>query len=55
VPQYVFDRREFIDDLVRAGYEVVDQWEDYVHSCRIPFHDDKVVPHYSGVYLRRAV
>ncbi len=54
VPQYVFDRREFIDDLVRAGYEVVDQWEDHVHSCRIPFHEDKDVPHYSGVYLRRA-
>lgn len=54
VPQHVFERRSFIDALTRLGYEVVDQWEDRVHSCHVPFHPDRAVPYYSGLYLRRA-
>jgi putative methyltransferase (TIGR04325 family) len=54
VAQYVFERRAFVDDLTRLGYEVVDRWEDRVHSCHVPFHPDKAVPHYSGLYLRRS-
>jgi putative methyltransferase (TIGR04325 family) len=54
VPQHVFERRSFIEDLTRLGYEVIDQWEDLVHSCHVPFHPDRAVPRYSGLYLRRA-
>ncbi len=53
VAQYVFDRGAFLTSLDRAGYELVDQWEDRVHSCRIPFQQEMDVPHYSGLYLRR--
>lgn len=51
-PQYVFNRSDFIRELERAGYEVIDQWEDYRHHCRIPFHEDRWVNSYSGLYLR---
>jgi putative methyltransferase (TIGR04325 family) len=53
VAQHVFDRRAFLSSLDRAGYELIDQWEDRVHSCRIPFHPERDVVHYSGLYLRR--
>ena len=53
VAQHVFDRAAFVTNLERVGYEMVDQWEDRVHSCLIPFHPDMDVPHYSGMYLRR--
>jgi putative methyltransferase (TIGR04325 family) len=53
-PQYVFNDRDFIGSLTALGYELVDRWEDPVHSCRIPFHDEQSVPHYAGLYLRRA-
>ncbi len=53
VPQYVFSRSAFIRSLTDVGYELVDSWEDCVHSCRIPFHSDRDVPRYSGLYLRR--
>jgi putative methyltransferase (TIGR04325 family) len=53
VPQHVFERGVFIRGLARLGYEIVDEWEDRVHSCHIPFHPEKSVAHYSGLYLRR--
>jgi putative methyltransferase (TIGR04325 family) len=53
VPQHVFERSAFIGGFTKLGYEVVDQWEDRVHSCNIPFYPEKSVPHYSGLYLRR--
>jgi putative methyltransferase (TIGR04325 family) len=53
VPQHVFERGVFVRGLTRLGYEIVDEWEDRVHSCHIPFHPEKSVPHYSGLYLRR--
>lgn len=54
VPQYVFSRQEFTGSLERLGYRVVDAWEDRVHSCNIPFHPDKSVAHYSGLYMTRS-
>ncbi len=53
VPQHVFNREAFVEGLRSAGYEVVDAWEDRVHSCRIPFDARREVPQYSGLYLRR--
>ena len=54
VPQHVFERSAFIAGFTKLGYQLVNQWEDRVHSCQIPFHPDRSVPHYSGLYLRRA-
>ncbi len=53
VPQHVFNREAFVGDLRAAGYELVDAWEDRVHSCRVPFEPHREVAQYSGLYLRR--
>ncbi|NJM72937.1 MAG: methyltransferase, TIGR04325 family [Scytonema sp. RU_4_4] len=51
-PQYVFNKTEFIEQFSRIGYELIDIWEDRVDSCIIPFHPDKSVPFYHGLYLK---
>ena len=51
-PQYVFNRKEFIDSLSELGYELVDSWQDMVDRCIIPFHLEHCVFSYSGLYMR---
>lgn len=51
-PQYVFNRRHFIEALVNSGYQLIDLWEDHQDSCIIPFHPDRAVRYYHGLYLR---
>lgn len=51
-PQYVFNKTEFIDELEGVGYQLVDIWENQGDACIIPFHVDKSVDHYYGLYLR---
>lgn len=51
-PQYVFNQDEFIGGLQNLGYELVDIWDDRVDSCAIPFQPDRLVPFYSGLYLK---
>lgn len=51
-PQYVFNKKEFIDSLENLGYELVDIWEDLVDSCMIPFYLEKSVPFYHGLYFK---
>lgn len=48
----IFDRAELLAALSACGYEVVDEWHDHMHSCVIPFHPERAVTHYSGLYLR---
>jgi len=50
-PQYVFNKTSFIEDLKSIGYKLIDIWEDSTHSCFIPLHSDKSVPHYYGLYF----
>jgi putative methyltransferase (TIGR04325 family) len=52
VAEHIFNRRTFIDSIESVGYRLVDAWEDPAHSCRIPFHPDRSVPFYSGLYFR---
>lgn len=54
-PQYVFNRRDFIHSLQALGYELVDVWKDTVDSCRIPFHWNRSLPYYHGLYLKLQV
>ena len=35
-----------------VGYELVDTWKDHVDRCIIPFHADRSLTHYYGMYLR---
>jgi putative methyltransferase (TIGR04325 family) len=50
-PQYVFNRNTFIGALENIGYKLIDIW-DGTGSCNIPFHSDKSVHSYSGLYLK---
>lgn len=51
-PYRVFNRGEFIGDLEKRGYELVDQWDDPDRSCVVPLHPEAAVLKYSGLYLR---
>lgn len=51
-PQYVFNRKDFIDSLCNLGYEIIDVWKDREDSCVIPLHPKNSVPFYSGLYFR---
>jgi putative methyltransferase (TIGR04325 family) len=51
-PQYVFKKSKFIRELNNIGYELIDLWDDLITSCHIPFHPDKSVPCYKGLYLK---
>jgi putative methyltransferase (TIGR04325 family) len=52
-PYWVFHRRDFIESIVSLGYKLVDEWQNAELSCRIPIHEDKSVPVYSGLYFER--
>jgi putative methyltransferase (TIGR04325 family) len=50
-PQYIFNRKEFINSFKLIGYELIDIWEDNVDSCSIPFQEVHV-PCYHGLYFK---
>lgn len=51
LPQHVLNRGAFIQSLTSLGYSVRDEWETPHLSCVIPFHEQRAVPAYSGLYL----
>lgn len=51
-PQYVFNKKEFIDSISNIGYQLIDLWQDRVHSCKVLSHPEKSVRYYSGLYLK---
>ena len=52
-PQHVFNRADFFGSIARLGYELVDVWDDEVDSCRVPFHPERSIRAYKGLYFRR--
>ena len=50
-PQHVFNRCQYIKTIKKLGYSLIDAWEDSVDSCVIPFHPDKSVYKYAGLYF----
>ena len=52
-PQYVFNKKDFLDFFEELGYVLVDEWSDYVDNTIIPFHRDISPNHYHGFYLQR--
>jgi len=44
---------EFIEQLRRAGYRVVDRWRCLENATQIPFYPDLTLDHFSGFYLTR--
>jgi putative methyltransferase (TIGR04325 family) len=51
-PQHVFNRQQFLGSIDELGYELVDDWEDHVDTCVVPFHPEQSIPSYRGLYLR---
>ena len=50
-PQYIFNRREFVDSLAAIGYQVKDTWNVEARPGRIPLHPERSFPYHSGLYL----
>jgi putative methyltransferase (TIGR04325 family) len=53
-PYQIWNRKEFIRNFERIGFELVDCWETPEFSCYIPFHPEESVRAYSGMCLRLA-
>jgi putative methyltransferase (TIGR04325 family) len=51
-PQFVFNRDAFLESMSRLSYRLIDSWAVHGYSCFVPFHPDKHVPTYSGLYFR---
>ena len=52
IPQYVFNKNDFIKDMDDAGYKLMIEWDDFSDSCIIPFHRDKSARLYTGFYFK---
>jgi putative methyltransferase (TIGR04325 family) len=50
-PQYVFNRQEYVASIENLGYRLRDTWSVSTHSCIVPFHRDKSVTAYTGLYF----
>jgi putative methyltransferase (TIGR04325 family) len=51
-PYRIEDRRALIAGLDALGYERVDEWKSPEKICAIPFHPDRSVRGYDGLYFR---
>ena len=50
-PQYVFNQEEYVKGITDLAYHLIDTWEDNEHSCVIPFHPEKSIYKYEGLYF----
>jgi putative methyltransferase (TIGR04325 family) len=50
-PYRIFNRSAFVSSLCASGYELIDIWRCAELSCTIPFHQDRTVHAYTGMYL----
>ena len=51
-PYKIFNRTKFIESIEALGYKLTDSWENTELHCRIPFHPERAVPSYSGLYFK---
>lgn len=52
IPQYVFNKTDFLKEMDSIGYDLVDEWADLVDSCVIPFHRNLRASPYTGLYFK---
>lgn len=52
-PYGILNRDEFVASIKALGYELMDSWSNPDLACYIPFHPDKAVTAYSGMYFRK--
>jgi putative methyltransferase (TIGR04325 family) len=50
-PYRIYNEAEFIGYFQNAGYALKDRWDMAELSCLIPFHPDKCVRRYTGLYF----
>jgi putative methyltransferase (TIGR04325 family) len=50
-PQYVFNREIYIRAIANLDYELIDIWDDTADSCLIPFHPERSIRAYTGLYF----
>ncbi len=53
IAQRAFNRSQFLGALAKRGYRVIDEWQLESISCFVPFHPERAVPRYTGLYLAR--
>ncbi|WP_146030250.1 TIGR04325 family methyltransferase [Methylocella silvestris] len=53
-PYQVYNESEFLRYFTEAGYRLRDRWDVHELDCFIPFHPDKRVPHFAGLYFEKA-
>jgi putative methyltransferase (TIGR04325 family) len=53
-PYRVYNEREFLDYFQQSGYKTRDRWINNDMSCDIPFHPERAVPTFTGLYLESA-
>jgi putative methyltransferase (TIGR04325 family) len=51
-PYKIFNRTRFIQSIEALGYNLTDSWENTELHCRIPFHPERAVASYSGLYFK---
>lgn len=52
-PYRIFDKNEFIKSITSKGYELVDIWENAEKSLTLPFHPEKDLNCYYGLYFKK--
>jgi putative methyltransferase (TIGR04325 family) len=52
-PYRIFNRVKFIESIEALGYRLIDSWANPDFQCRIPFHPDRNVASYSGLYFKK--
>jgi putative methyltransferase (TIGR04325 family) len=52
-PYRIYNRAEFVAEVVALGYRVVDDWNNREQYCEIPFAHDRDIDAYSGYYFVR--
>lgn len=50
-PYRIFNRATFIRSVEDLGYRLADRWTNAEFGCEIPFHPDRNVPSYTGLYF----
>lgn len=53
-PYRIFNEDSLLSELKQAGYALRDRWKVPDLSIEVPFHPDRRVPHFDGLYLDRA-
>jgi len=54
IAQQVYNCAKFLGELEALGYQLVDQWVDSSRSCHVPFHPERDVVNFTGVYLSKS-